>query len=171
MATKKKLSTGKVLLIGAGVLGAGYALYEFVLKPKTRVGNTSALDVPPGFTPPIDSASNFIDTANSAAVNAAPVLSPRGTSDNKLQYDIKLKKGDRGGEIEKLQKISNVISKIYKTTPLKVDGIWGNLTQDKIVKQTGRTEITLRQALRIKNAIEDWNKAGRKGKWIDYLKN
>lgn len=172
---KKKRSTGKTLLIAGGVLAGGYAIYEFLIKPRTSGGgDQSALDVPPGFTPGssgMDPALNLIDTANSAPINAAPVLSPRGTPDNKLQYDIRLKKGDRGGEIEKLQKISNVISKIYKTKPLQVDGIWGNLTQDKIFKQTGRTEITLRQALRIKNAVEEWNKSGKKGKWIDYLKN
>jgi hypothetical protein len=171
---KKKRSTGKTLLIAGGALAAGYAIYEFVIKPRTSGGgNQNVLDVPPGFTPGsggMDPALNLIDTVNQAPVNQAPVLSPKGTADNALQYDILLKKGDRGGEIEKLQKISNVISRINKTKVLQVDGIFGNLTQDKVTRQMGVQKITLRQALRQKNAYEAWNKAGKKGKVTDYLK-
>jgi hypothetical protein len=169
---KKKRSTGKVLLIGAGVLGAAYAIYEFVIKPR-QTGAGSPETLPPGFDSGSGAAlapgTNLINSADNLPVNQAPILSPIGTPDSQLQYNIVLKKGDKGGEVQKLQKISNVVSKIYSTSQLQNDGVFGNLTLDKISKQFGKTTITLNNALKFMRAIEAWNKFGRKGKWTQYI--
>ena len=169
---KKKLSTGKVLLIGGGVLAAAYAVYEFVLKPRqTSGGETNVIDVPPGFTPGQSSnMQNLINSADNVQPNVMPKLSPLNTSDQKLQYDLMLKKGDKGGEIQKLQKISNVVSGIYKTNKLTVDGQFGNLTLNKLKSQFGREQITLRTALSFMKAIQAWDKFGRIGLWSKYVK-
>ena len=170
---RKKRSTGKVLLIGAAALAAGYGIYEFFIKPRQNAGAGNSGNLPPGFEPGSSAAlppgTNLIDAANSAPVNEIPQLSPIGTPDNKLKYDLLIKKGDKGGEVVKLQKISNVVSKIYKTPLLKTDGVFGNLTNDKISRQFGRTEITLNRALQFMRAIEAWNKNNRVGKWSDYI--
>lgn len=169
---KKKRSTGKVLLIGAGVLGAAYAIYEFVIKPRqTSAGSPGTL--PPNFDSGSGAAlapgTNLINSADNLPVNQAPILSPIGTPDSKLQYNIVLQKGDKGGEVEKLQKISNVVSKIYSSSQLQTDGVFGNLTLDKISKQFGKTATTLNDALKFMRAIQAWNKFGRKGKWTQYI--
>lgn len=170
---KKKLSTGKVLLIGGGVLAAAYAVYEFVIKPKQASGggSTETQDVPPGFTPGQSSnMQNLINSADNVQPNVMPELSPLNTPDSKLQYDLMLKKGDKGGEIQKLQKISNVVSGIYKTNKLTVDGQFGNLTLNKLKSQFGREQITLRTALNFMEAIKAWDKFGRIGQWSKYVK-
>jgi len=165
---KKKLSTGKVLLIGGGVLAAAYAVYEFVLKPKPIQNND--LNLPPGFTAPQEQTANIINSAANVEPNVLPELSPLNTTDQKLKYDLILKKGDKGGEIQKLQKISNVVSKIYNTNLLSVDGQFGNLTLNKLKTQFGREQITLRNALKFMEAIKAWDKLGRKGQWPQYVK-
>ena len=170
---KKKLSTGKVLLIGGGVLAAAYAVFEFVIKPKQASGGgtTETENVPPGFTPgQSGNTQNLINSADNVQPNVMPELSPLNTPDNKLQYDLILKKGDKGGEIQKLQKISNVVSGIYKTNKLNVDGQFGNLTLNKLKSQFGREQITLRTALSFMEAIQAWNKFGRIGEWSKYVK-
>ena len=169
---KKKISTGKVLLIGGGVLAAAYAVYEFIIKPKQASGGGSTeIDVPPGFTPGQGTnINNIINSADNVQPNVMPKLSPLNTPDKNLQYDLILKKGDKGGEIQKLQKISNVVSGIYKTNKLIVDGQFGNLTLNKLKNQFGREEITLRTALKFKEAIQAWNKFGRIGQWSKYVK-
>ena len=170
---KKKRSTGKVLLIGAGVLGAAYAIYEFLIKPR-QTGAGSFETLPPGFDSGSGAAlapgTNLINSADNLPVNQIPILSPIGTPDTKLQYNIVLKKGDKGGEVQKLQKISNVVSKIYSTNELETDGVFGNFTLDKISKQFGKTAITLNDALKFMRAIQAWNKFGRIGKWTFYIK-
>jgi hypothetical protein len=167
-ATKKKASTGKILLISGGVLALGYGIYTLMQRRKAASG----LDVPPGFDPGSipDQTVNLIDTVDNAAVNVRPQLKPMGTPDGQLQYNILLKKGDRGAEVNKLQRISNVISKILKTKLLSVDGIFGNLTDAKLMAQFGRSEITLNQALKNMRAVQAWEKAGRpSGGWARFI--
>jgi hypothetical protein len=167
-ATRKKASTGKILLISGGVLGVGYLIYTAMQRRKA----SSALDVPPGFVPGTipDQTVNFIDTVDSAPVNVRPQLKPMGTPDAQLQYSIVLQKGDRGAEVNKLQRISNVISKILKTKLLAVDGIFGNLTDAKLMAQFGRSQVTLNQALKNMRAVQAWEKAGRpSGGWARFI--
>ena len=124
--------------------------------------------VPPVVPPVLSPAgTDIIEGANEAVVNQVEKLSPKGTPDNKLKYDLLLKPDDKGGEIEKLQKILNAISEYYKTYKLKVDGVYGNATKKKLFNVTGKTYITLNQALkkyrdvrayyRKKNSVVDTN--------------
>jgi hypothetical protein len=75
---KKKLSTGKVLLIGGGVLAAAYAVYEFLIKPRQTSGEeTNLIDVPPGFTPGQSSnMQNLINSADNVQPNVMPRIEP-----------------------------------------------------------------------------------------------
>jgi len=107
----------------------------------------------PPVTPP---GSDVISAVNTAPVNEAPKLSPKGTPDNKLKYDLPLKEGDKGGEIEKLQKILNVISGYYNTSKISVDGVYGSQTKNKLYNVTGKTVITLNQALDKYEAVKKW---------------
>lgn len=149
--TKKK-SNLKPLLIGALAIGGGWAIWNYLLKPM----QTPPMDDKPPLPdlPPVVPGAEVIDAANNAPVNTVEQLSPKGTPDNKLKYDLILKPGDKGGEIEKLQKILNAISNYYKTYKIGVDGIYGDQTKKKLFNVTGKTYITLNQALTKYRAVE-----------------
>lgn len=147
--TKKK-SNLKPLLIGALAIGGGWAIWNYIIKPMQTPPGDDKPPVPelPPAAPDLSPGSEVIDAANNAPVNTVETLSPKGTKDSKLKYDLLLKPGDKGGEIEKLQKILNAISEYYKTYKIKVDGEYGNITKKKLYNVTGKTYITLNQALK-----------------------
>jgi len=149
--TKKK-SNFKPLIIGALAIGGGWALWNYVIKPMSA---PSMPDTPPiPDLPPVAPGTELITAANTAPVNVVETLSPKGTPDNKLKYDLILKPGDKGGEIEKLQKILNAISNYYKTYKISIDGIYGDQTKKKLFNVTGKTYITLNDALKKYRAVE-----------------
>lgn len=151
--TKKK-NNFKPLIFGGLAIAGGWALWNYVIKPMTT---PKMDDTPPGdenLDTDLPPGTEVIDAANNAPVNTVVTLSPKGTPDAKLKYDLILKPGDRGGEIEKLQKILNAISNFYGTYKIGVDGIYGDQTKKKLFNVTGKTYITLNQALTKYRAVE-----------------
>jgi hypothetical protein len=152
--TTKKKSGVKTLLILGAAAGGGYLAWKYFLQPMFQPAATEP--TPPAFPPVTPPGSDVIEAVNTAPVNEAPKLSPKGTPDNKLKYDLPLKEGDKGGEIEKLQKILNVISGYYNTSKISVDGVYGSQTKNKLYNVTGKTVITLNQALDKYEAVKKW---------------
>jgi hypothetical protein len=153
--TKKGGGLKTILILGAAA-GGGYLAWQYIFKPMfTPPPSPPAL--PPAL-PPAGSApgTDIIAAANEAPVNEAPKLSPKGTPDGQLKYDLPLKEGDKGGEIEKLQKILNVISGYYNTDKISVDGVYGPQTKKKLYNVTGKTVITLNQALNKYQDVKSW---------------
>jgi len=151
--TKKKGGVKTLLILGAAA-GGGYLAWKYLLQPMFQPAATEP--TPPALPPVTPPGSDVIAAVNTAPVNEAPKLSPKGTPDNKLKYDLPLKEGDKGGEIEKLQKILNVISGYYNTSKISVDGVYGSQTKNKLYNVTGKTVITLNQALDKYEAVKKW---------------
>lgn len=161
--TTKKKSNFKPLIFGGLAIAGGWALWNYVIKPMQTppmTDNPPLPDLPPAGT-------DIIVSANDAPPNVVQTLSPKGTPDNKLKYDLMLKPNDRGGEIEKLQKILNAISNFYKTDKISVDGIYGNQTKKKLFNITGKTYITLNDAMKKYRAVEAYYKGGKKSGDLD----
>lgn len=154
----KKKSNVKPLIYGGLAIASGWAIWNYLLKPMQTPPMT---DQPP-LPDLLPAGTDIIEGANQAPVNQVEKLSPKGTPDNKLKYDLLLKPNDRGGEIEKLQKILNAISNYYKTYKIAVDGVYGNETKKKLFNVTGKTYITLNDALKKYRAVESVYKSGKK---------
>lgn len=154
--TKKKGGVKTLLILGAAA-GGGYLAWKYLLQPMFQPA--PIVPPPPALPPATPPGSDVISAVNTAPVNEAPKLSPKGTPDNKLKYDLPLKEGDKGGEIEKLQKILNVISGYYNTSKISVDGVYGSQTKNKLYNVTGKTVITLNQALDKYEAVKKWYEA------------
>jgi len=134
-ATKKQgLSTGAKFALGAGVIAGVYLIYDNFLK------------VPPVVVPPLPpNAEDLIDKANSLPENTVinkppekPRLTPIGTPEKNQSWNkAKLFYGDKGGEIETMQKLFNRVSKLYNQPIIKIDGNWGPATEAKKIKIMG----------------------------------
>lgn len=166
----RPLSTPQKVGLGITAAAAVYLGYRLLTKNKAN----KQPQLPPGYSAPAAGGAappeTIIAAANQAPVNSVTVLSPKGTPDNQLDYQVTLKLGDKGGEIEKLQKIINAISLIYGTKKIGVDGTFGSKeTLPKVKAIFGKESISLGNAYKYYQAVAAWQKAGKKGKVTDYL--
>jgi hypothetical protein len=67
---------------------------------------------------------------------------------------MKLYKGDKGGEIESLQRLFNRLSKVYGTNQITVDGVYGSQTDAKRIGNKFSDGITLMKLYKIVSAQE-----------------
>ena len=158
--TKKGLSTFSKLLIGGAVAGGLYLIYDQFIKPKADNNNA-------------DDQNKVVDGANAGAIltkidpaasGKPPLivndtnkrkLTPIGTPGSKQNWGMLLYKGDKGGEIETLQSLFNRISKAYGKPGIKIDGIFGNNTEQKRVSIVGgKPGITLNNVYTLTKNVE-----------------
>jgi hypothetical protein len=131
--TKKGLSTTAKIAIGVGAAAGIYLIWDqFFNKAKKEAAAAGTTDA----------AETVINAAQNTEPNVIPEpkrkLSPKGTPSKNLKWhSIKLYYGDKGGEIEEMQKQLNAVSKLYNWPTIKVDGVWGPKTEEAKLKVMG----------------------------------
>lgn len=176
---KKEMSPILKILIGAGVIGGGYLIYDqfFATKEdpeaaakKKAADELAALQVA-NESAAAAAALNAIDPGT--GTKKAPLtgllpkwldpskpketrkLSKKGTPGSKQNWGIALYINDSGGEIETLQGLFNRISKAYGKKGIKVDGDFGNETEKKRIAIVGPYPgITLAQVNKLVKSVE-----------------
>jgi len=133
--TKKGLSNTAKIAIGVGAAAGIYLIWDQFFN-KNKQGSPILPQLPQ------DAAQTVIDAAENTEPNVLPEpkreLSPKGTPSNQLKWNsIRLFYGDKGGEIEEMQKLFNVVSKLYNQPGIKIDGSWGPKTEEKKLKIMG----------------------------------
>jgi len=133
--TKKGLSTTAKFAIGVGAAAGIYLIWDQFFN-KNKQGSPILPQLPQ------DAAQTVIDAAVNTEPNVIPEpkreLSPKGTPSKNLKWNsIRLFYGDKGGEIEEMQKQFNAVSKLYNQPGIKVDGSWGPKTEEKKLKIMG----------------------------------
>jgi hypothetical protein len=119
------------ILIGAGVIGGGYLLYKYVLKPYMQGGQDSTQDLTGAVAPIDQQIQNVIGSADATTVNipsagAGTTFSPLGTTWDKLNKIAPIMYGSKGQEVLTMQKLMNDIAKAKGwTTRVTVDGVFG----------------------------------------------
>ena len=133
--TKKGLSTTAKIAIGVGAAAGIYLIWDQFFNK-----NKQGLPILPQL--PQDAAQTVINAAQNTEPNVIPEpkrkLSPKGTPSKNLKWhSIRLYYGDKGGEIEEMQKQLNAVSKLYNWPTIKVDGVWGPKTEEAKLKVMG----------------------------------
>ena len=157
MATKKLNYTP--ILIGLGAAGVIGYLFRKEIKGFFKPDDTDE-ETDETTTEPVKElvVTNSGVTTTTSGVTTG--LSGMGTPKDRLNFDQKLKKGDRGQEVAKLQQILNRIAKITGSIQIKEDGIFGTGTESRLNKVTGNNSINLYKAYLILFAI--WNAKNQK---------
>ena len=158
MATKKLNYTP--ILIGLGAAGVIGYLFRKEIKSFFKPDDTDETQTDETTTEPVKEivVTNSGVTTTTSGVTTG--LSGMGTPKDRLNFDQKLKKGDRGQEVAKLQQILNRIAKITGSIQIKEDGIFGTGTESRLNKVTGNNSINLYKAYLILFAI--WNAKNQK---------
>lgn len=173
---KKGISTFSKFLIGGAVISGGYLLYDNFFNGPKRAAEQAKKDLEAAAAAAAAAASNNEIVQNGSDAgnilnNLLPGLLPGGdqtillpenkrklsaigSSSKKQNWGMKLYKGDKGGEIETLQKLFNRLSKVYGTNKITVDGVYGNETEDKLLKNKFQKGITLMKLYKIVDAQE-----------------
>lgn len=138
---KSKKSNLPKFLLGAAVLGGvGYAAYEFWYKPmqtkKTAADAAASAQqaaASAGATVAAPAIQNAIQQVQAVQTNTIPAssLSPIGTANNKINWAAKVKYGDKGGEVQVIQKLFNNIARLAGSPTISVDGVYGPQTLAK----------------------------------------
>jgi len=133
--TKKGLSNTAKIAIGVGAAAGIYLIWDQFFN-KNKQGSPILPQLPQ------DAAQTVIDAAENTEPNVLPEpkreLSPKGTPSKNLKWNsIRLFYGDKGGEIEEMQKLFNAVSKLYNQPGIKIDGSWGPKTEEKKLKIMG----------------------------------
>lgn len=117
----KSLDNEDKMLIGAGILSLGVVGWWWWKTKKEKQADTPLLETPTTSNP-----------VSNAPILATPPLiaSPVSTAINKSMV---LKRGSRGAEVKTLQRKLGIIS----------DGIFGAITEDKLLKNKGVKQISL----------------------------
>ena len=162
MAIRKKKIDYTPYLIGLGAAGViGYLFRKEIKNLITGGPNQDFIPDENIVNPPVV-IENIVTPGGNVAVKSQITkgLSPLGTPKDRLNFDQKLKKGDRGQEVAKLQQILNRIAKITGSIQIKEDGIFGTGTESRLNKVTGNNSINLYKAYLILFAI--WNAKNQK---------
>lgn len=129
--TRKKMSTGKKVALGLIIAGGGFLTWKYLIKPMFNKDLPGPAPMPGGGgSGTVDQQTNdVIDQVQQIPPNVKPKLTPIGTPGNRQNWGIDLKYGDKGGEIETLQKLINRIYTAKRSSKrIKVDGSYGNET-------------------------------------------
>jgi hypothetical protein len=173
---KKGISTLSKVLIGGAVISGGWLIYDNFFNAPKKAAEQAKKDLEAAAAAAAAAASNseIIDNGSQAGNilnNLIPgllpsgdqtvlipdnkrKLSPLGTASNKLNWGMKLYKGDKGGEIESLQRLFNRLSKVYGTNQITVDGVYGSQTDAKRIGNKFSDGITLMKLYKIVYAQE-----------------
>jgi hypothetical protein len=149
MATKKSIGTKRKIvkrrkttksvlpkiLIGTAVIGGGYYLYKYVIKPYLQSGSQNLTNTPTVTGITADGIINEVissasaTTPNIPSAGAGQTFSPIGTAWEALDKTTPIKYGSKGQEVATMQKLINDIAKAkgWKTR-VNVDGIFGQNT-------------------------------------------
>ena len=154
--SKKKMSTGGKIAIGVGVVAGGWLAWEFLLKDMfKRPEPVQAPALAPSTAVTPDPVVSIISSAQNTPANKPGSLSPIGTAREKLRYNTPMVYGSKGEEVKVMQLILNNIAKLYKASPIAVDGIWGEQTTARVNKLFGGAKtITLKRAFE----LQEWHK-------------
>lgn len=173
---KKGISTLSKVLIGGAVISGGWLLYDNFFNGPKKAAEQAKKDLEAAAAAAAAEASNNEIVQNGSEAgnilnNLLPgllpggdqtvlipenkrKLSPIGSSSKTQNWGMKLYKGDKGGEIETLQKLFNRLSKVYGTNQITVDGVYGNETENKLLKNKFKKGITLMKLYKIVDAQE-----------------
>lgn len=150
--TRSKKSNLPKILIGGAILGGlGYAVYEFWYKPmqtkkaadeaaaaakQAAAAAAAGAAIGGNVTATAPVIDRVINNAQNAPKNEIPAttLSPIGTDPKKVNWAAKVKYGDKGGEVQVIQKLFNAIARILGSYTIDEDGIYGN---DTLAKKRG----------------------------------
>ena len=140
--TKKGLSTTAKIAIGVGAAAGIYLIWDQFFNKAKKEAEAAAAAAAAAAAGTTDAAQTVIDAAQNTEPNVLPEpkreLSPKGTPSKNLKWNsIRLFYGDKGGEIEEMQKQFNAVSKLYNQQGIKVDGSWGPKTEEKKLKIMG----------------------------------
>lgn len=135
---QKKRNTGKIIGITVGVAGAAWLGYEFLIKPRQKAKAAAKKAAENAAAAAASAAANagspitaLIDKADAAPTNKPAGLSPIGTPADKIDWGAKVKYGDKGGEVQVIQKLFNLIADQLGSKKISVDGVYGNETLKK----------------------------------------
>jgi hypothetical protein len=134
MATKRKtrrkpMTTGKKIALGLIIGGAGFLSWKYIIKPILKPEQPEPAPGGGGSGTVDQQTTNVIDQVQNLPVNQKPKLTAIGTPGQRQDWGVNLKYGDKGGEIETLQKLINRIYQAKRSAKrIKVDGVYGNET-------------------------------------------
>lgn len=126
--TRKKMSTGKKVALGLIIAGGGFLTWKYVIKPMLQPepepmpggGGSGTVD---------QQSTEVINQVQQIPTNVKPKLTAIGTPGQRQNWGVNLKYGDKGGEIETLQKLINRIYQAKRSAKrIKVDGQYFNET-------------------------------------------
>lgn len=162
---KKKSINYTPWIIGAGAVGILAYVFKDDIKNlfAPKVDDTNEM-------PDIPIIENVVTTNGVTPVvkSVTAGLSALGTPKDRLNMDIKLKFGDKGQEIAKLQQILNRIAKITGKPMVTEDGIWGSGTETRMKNLfTNLSNINLYKMYIALFAIYAANKGKQAKKWFD----
>lgn len=163
---KKKSINYTPWIIGAGAVG----ILAYVFKDDIKNLFAPKVDDTTNDTPDIPIIENVVTTNGVTPVvkSVSPGLSALGTPKDRLNMDIKLKFGDRGQEIAKLQQILNRIAKITGKPMITEEGIWGSGTETRMKNLfTNLSNINLYKMYIALFAIYAADKGKQAKKWFD----
>ena len=163
---KKKSINYTPWIIGAGAVG----ILAYVFKDDIKNLFKPEVDETTNDTPDIPIIQNVVTTNGVTPVekSVTPGLSKLGTPKDRLNMDIKLKFGDRGQEIAKLQQILNRIAKITGKPMITEEGIWGSGTETRMKNLfTNLSNINLYKMYIALFAIYAADKGKQLKKWFD----
>lgn len=130
---QKHFFFGLVLILTAGLILLNWPAVKAAITGNKSGGNSGGGNAGSGGTTakPTPTTTGKTTVANT------------GTNTAGLNLNLVLKYGSRGAEVKALQHMLNTLSTI---SPLVEDGIFGPLTENKLVQYYGSKQVTLSQA-------------------------
>jgi hypothetical protein len=127
--TRKKMSTGKKIALGLIIGGAGFLSWKYIIKPMLKPDDQEPAPGGGGSGTVDQQSTQVINQVQQIPPNVKPKLTAKGTPGQRQDWGVNLKYGDKGGEIETLQKLINRIYQAKRSAKrIKVDGAYGNET-------------------------------------------
>jgi len=123
---RKPMTTGKKIALGLIVAGGGFLAWRYLLKPMFDKNEPAPAPGGGGSGTVDQQTTDVIEQVQTLPVNEKPKLTAIGTPGEKQNWGTFLKYGDKGGEIETLQKLINRIYQAKRSAKrIKVDGSYG----------------------------------------------
>lgn len=168
----KKSNQWIAILIGLGVVGgAAYYFREDIkalFSPKDDTKDDKSSTDEQQSSPPIQT----LVPPNTNTIQISSQLSPIGTPKSKLNFDVKLKQGDKGAEVLKAQEILNRIASYTKKQKITEDGDFGIGTETRLKDLFTTGTANLYQLYTALFSIFDAKQKKQFDKWFDtYLLN
>lgn len=137
MATKQNY-TPYIILAGAAV--AAFIFREDIKKLFTKEEEEETKEEKTDTPPPVIVKQITTNGVEQVPAEISKNLSALGTSKDKLNFNVYLKKGDKGQEVWKLQQLLNRISKITNKPLIEMDGNFGDGTEARLSSTFGNID-------------------------------